>query len=45
MRHCTWTDPEDEITYYFLCEKGWRVEVYTQGEVKRPYVIPSQKDS
>jgi hypothetical protein len=42
MRHCKWTDPEDKITYYFLCEKGFHVEVHTQGEEKRPYVIPSR---
>jgi hypothetical protein len=42
MRHCAWTDPKDEITYYFLCEKGFHVEVHTRGEEKRPYVIPSR---
>jgi hypothetical protein len=42
MRHCTWTDPEDKTTYYFLCQKGFHVEVHTQGEEKHPYVIPSR---
>jgi hypothetical protein len=42
MRHCTWTDPEDKTTYYFLCEKEYHVEVHTQGEEKRPYAIPSR---